>query len=183
MKINSCYSFYLLLLPCLLLSMAVRSQSLPSTDNSLPAFHLQLIDSSFYVSNQPNARKFIAIIYFSPDCGHCIEMTEALVQKADSLSSTLVLMAANKPLQELQQFSDQFRPKLRLDRRLCDVELEQPRAIPSLKPTQPRHNCGHTKRGASQNARFADLSANDDVESPILRGSKQVQGADKAAML
>ncbi|MFN9588975.1 MAG: hypothetical protein ACK56A_01160 [Bacteroidota bacterium] len=109
MKINSCFSFYLLMLPCLLLSMAVRSQSTPSTNNSLPAFHLQLIDSSFYVSNQPNARKFIAIIYFSPDCGHCIEMTEALVQKADSLSSTLVLMAANKPLQELQQFSDQFR--------------------------------------------------------------------------
>lgn len=112
MKVNSCFSYFFFLIPGLLFSIAVSGQSQPATDTSLPAFHLQLIDSSFYVSNQPTSRKFIAIIYFSPDCGHCLDMTEALAQKADSLASTLVLMVAYKPLQELQQFSERYRLKL-----------------------------------------------------------------------
>jgi len=75
---------------------------------TLPSFRLQLTDSSFMVSDGPTDKKFITLVYFSPDCGHCIEMTEAIVHKADSLTNTLIIMAAYKPLDELQRFSERF---------------------------------------------------------------------------
>ena len=105
------YSFpaFLLSIFSSLISISTQSQIIAGKRDTLPAFHLQLIDSSFYVSNQPSHQPFIALIYFSPDCGHCIELTEELIHKADSLSNTLILLAAYKPLDELQAFSQRFR--------------------------------------------------------------------------
>jgi hypothetical protein len=102
-------------IPALLLSVfftctstSIQAQRVAVKKDTLPAFHLQLIDSSFYVSNQSSSQPFIALIYFSPDCGHCIELTEELINQADSLSNTLILMAAYKPLEELRVFNQRF---------------------------------------------------------------------------
>jgi hypothetical protein len=85
-----------------------RSQTIAVKSDTIPAFHLQLIDSSFYISNQHSQQPFLAIIYFSPDCGHCIELTEELIGKADSLSNTLILLTAYKTLDDLRAFSQRF---------------------------------------------------------------------------
>jgi hypothetical protein len=102
-------------LPALLLTvfflfsfLPTRSQTIAVKSDTIPAFHLQLIDSSFYISNQHSQQPFLAIIYFSPDCGHCIELTEELIGKADSLSNTLILLAAYKTLDDLRAFSQRF---------------------------------------------------------------------------
>jgi hypothetical protein len=85
-----------------------RSQTIAVKSDTIPAFHLQLIDSSFYISNQHSQQPFLAIIYFSPDCGHCIDLTEELIGKADSLSNTLILLTAYKTLDDLRAFSQRF---------------------------------------------------------------------------
>jgi hypothetical protein len=85
-----------------------RSQTIAVKSDTIPAFHLQLIDSSFYISNQYSQQPFLAIIYFSPDCGHCIDLTEELIGKADSLSNTLILLTAYKTLDDLRAFSQLF---------------------------------------------------------------------------
>jgi hypothetical protein len=85
-----------------------RSQTIAVKSDTIPAFHLQLIDSSFYISNQHSQQPFLAIIYFSPDCGHCIDLTEELIGKVDSLSNTLILLAAYKTLDDLRAFSQRF---------------------------------------------------------------------------
>lgn len=101
--------------PVLLLSLffsfttsSTQSQTITAKRDTIPAFHLQLIDSSFYISNQPTDQRFIALIYFSPDCGHCIELTEELIGKADSISNTLILLAAYKTLDDLRAYSQRF---------------------------------------------------------------------------
>ncbi|MCA6489714.1 MAG: hypothetical protein IM551_06800 [Chitinophagaceae bacterium] len=102
-------------LPALLLTvfflfsfLPTQSQTIAAKSDTIPAFHLQLIDSSFYISNQHSQQPFLAIIYFSPDCGHCIDLTEELIGKADSLSNTLILLAAYKTLDDLRAFSQRF---------------------------------------------------------------------------
>lgn len=85
-----------------------RSQTIAVKSDTIPAFHLQLIDSSFYISNQHSQQPFLAIIYFSPDCGHCIDLTEELIGKADSLSNILILLTAYKNLDDLRAFSQRF---------------------------------------------------------------------------
>lgn len=111
MKVSFRYFIPVVLLSVSLSFSSTSTQSQTNTvkSDTLPAFHLQLIDSSFYISNQPSHQPFIALIYFSPDCGHCIELTEELIHKADSLSNTLILMAAYKSLDELRAFSQRFR--------------------------------------------------------------------------
>lgn len=76
--------------------------------NTIPSFRLQDPDGSFFLSNDSTPAKFILLAFFSPDCGHCIEMTEDLVKRADSLTNTRVILVAYKPLDELQRFIDRF---------------------------------------------------------------------------
>ncbi len=110
MKVSFRYFIPALLLSVFfsLCSTPTLSQTIAVKRDTLPAFHLQLTDSSFYISNQPTSQRYIALIYFSPDCGHCIDLTEELIGKADSISNTLILMAAYKPLDELRAFSQRF---------------------------------------------------------------------------
>ena len=85
-----------------------------------PSFELLLTDSNIYKSNTPNAYPFYTLLYFSPDCGHCIETTEQIIRKSDSLQNTLLIMAAYKPLEELKNFSEKYHlnlfPNIRLGR-------------------------------------------------------------------
>lgn len=86
----------------------------------LPSFELLLSDSIVYKSNTPNPFPFFTLIYFSPDCGHCIETTEQIIHKSDSLQNTLLIMAAYKPLEELKNFSEKYHlnrfPNIRVGR-------------------------------------------------------------------
>ncbi|MFM7359091.1 MAG: TlpA family protein disulfide reductase [Sediminibacterium sp.] len=85
------------------------SQNFSPAKDTLPAFHLQLIDSSFYISNQFSPKKFIALIYFSPTCGHCIDMTEELVRESERLSNLLLLMVTYQPIEVLRLFGERYK--------------------------------------------------------------------------
>ena len=82
--------------------------SSPAKD-TLPAFHLQLVDSSFYITNHFSPKKFIAVIYFSPTCGHCIDMMQELVQESDRLSDILFLLVAYQPIEVLRTFGERYK--------------------------------------------------------------------------
>ena len=54
---------------------------------TLPAFNVMEMDSVtiFNTYNIPKGRP-VAIMLFSPDCGHCARMTDEILEKIDSLS-------------------------------------------------------------------------------------------------
>ena len=82
----------------LLISFAGEAQETPPflVKKDWPSFELLLTDSSVYKSNTPNPYPFYTIIYFSPDCGHCIETTEQIIRKSDSLQNTLLVMRSEE---------------------------------------------------------------------------------------
>ena len=106
----------------LLISFAGEAQETPPflVKKDWPSFELLLTDSSVYKSNTPNPYPFYTIIYFSPDCGHCIETTEQIIRKSDSLQNTLLVMAAYKPIEELKNFTEKYHlnlfPNIRVGR-------------------------------------------------------------------
>jgi len=106
----------------LLISISCFTQETPPflVKKEWPSFELMLTDSIVYKSNSPNPYPFYTLIYFSPDCGHCIETTEQIIQKSDSLQNTLLIMAAYKPLEELKIFTEKYHlnlfPNIRVGR-------------------------------------------------------------------
>jgi len=74
----------------------------------LPAFELLLTDSSKYSSSNAFNYPYYTLIYFSPECGHCLETTEQLIRHSDSLQNTLLVMAAYKTVDELSTFSKKY---------------------------------------------------------------------------
>ena len=77
-------------------------------NKQLPAFELLLTDSSKYSSGNAYNYPYYTLIYFSPECGHCLETTEQLIRHSDSLQNTLLVMAAYKTVDELSSFSKKY---------------------------------------------------------------------------
>jgi len=51
-------------------------------DKRLPAFQIQLVDSTLFSKAQlPKNKNYTVIVYFSPDCGHCQHEAKELVKK------------------------------------------------------------------------------------------------------
>lgn len=87
-----------------------KAQEIPPflKNRQLPAFELLLTDSSTYSSKKPYNYSFYTLIYFSPDCPHCIETTQQLIKRSDSLQNSLIVMAAYKTVEELRTFSNAY---------------------------------------------------------------------------
>lgn len=75
-------------------------------DPTIPAFNIQLVDSSWYTREQlPTQYAHTIIIYFSPECGHCQHEAKEIVQHMDSLKNTFFLFVAYKPLEDVKGFA------------------------------------------------------------------------------
>jgi hypothetical protein len=104
--------FRLLMVSFLLLigTQTMGQDSIPPflKNKQLPAFDLLLTDSSKYSSSNAYTYPYYTLIYFSPECGHCLETTEQLIRHSDSLQNTLLVMAAYKTVDELSSFSKKY---------------------------------------------------------------------------
>lgn len=74
----------------------------------LPTFSIQQIDSSWFTRSELGDKKPVLLIYFSPDCGHCMEETEAMISKMHQLKNVQVVMVTSKPHDEMKAFSDHY---------------------------------------------------------------------------
>jgi peroxiredoxin len=74
----------------------------------LPTFSIQQPDGSWFSRSELNDKKAVLLIYFSPDCGHCMEETEDLISKMNQLKNVQVVMVTSKPLDEMKTFSDHY---------------------------------------------------------------------------
>ncbi|MCA6450150.1 MAG: redoxin domain-containing protein [Chitinophagaceae bacterium] len=89
-------------------------------DPTIPAFTIQLTDSTWFTKEQLPKYNRTILIYFSPDCGHCQEEAKDIVQHMDSLKSAFFVFIAYKPLDDIKSFAayyglDRF-PNVRIGR-------------------------------------------------------------------
>ena len=73
-------------------------------DLHLPDFIILQTDSTWLTRDQLPKYEYTAIVYFSPDCGHCQVTVTDLLKKMDSLKNVLFVFVAYKPLSELKEF-------------------------------------------------------------------------------
>lgn len=77
-------------------------------DNRIPTFNILLPDSTYFTPDQLPQYQYTAIIYFSPDCGHCQHMAKDMVKKMDSLKNTFFVLVAYKSLEDIKGFGSYY---------------------------------------------------------------------------
>jgi len=102
------------LLICIL--MVINSKSFSQTDSLapyqqfpfIPPFKIQLSDSSWFSKYALSDKKPTWVIYFSPDCGHCQQITEEIISNIRSLKQIQIVMIASRPFEDVKNFNDHF---------------------------------------------------------------------------
>ena len=75
----------------------------------LPTFSIQQADSSWFSRSEIAGKKPVLLVYFSPDCGHCMLETEELIARMSKLQKVQIVMVTSKPLDELQNFANHYK--------------------------------------------------------------------------
>jgi hypothetical protein len=71
---------------------------------ALPDFKIILPDSTNFYTENLSKKKITIIIYFSPECEHCIHQTEELIQNIDRFTTTQIVMATTLPFEKMKMF-------------------------------------------------------------------------------
>lgn len=98
-----------------LLFIAVRSFSQTDTTVApylqfpfIPPFKIQMMDSSWFSKSGLSNKKPTWVIYFSPDCGHCQQVTEQIISNINPLRNVQIVMIASRPFEDVKNFYDHF---------------------------------------------------------------------------
>ena len=112
------YSFILsFIISTSIFSQADSSQKKLSTDTvpaykrlgTIPTFSIRQPDSSWFSRSQLKEDKPVLILYFSPDCGHCMLETEDMISKMKSLKNLQIIMVTSREFDEMKNFSDHYK--------------------------------------------------------------------------
>ncbi len=77
-------------------------------DSTFPHFMLMQTDSTWFLENELPKDKPVAIIYFSPTCGHCQITANEFKQKSKDLQNVFFVWASYSPMEEIKIFAQNF---------------------------------------------------------------------------
>lgn len=98
-------------------SVAQANSSTSATDTlapyqknpTIPAFSIQMPDSSWFTKVNLKANKPTLVLYFSPDCGHCQMETEEVLSKMKDLSNLQIVMITSRPFEDMANFAAYYK--------------------------------------------------------------------------
>ncbi|MEJ7827596.1 MAG: redoxin domain-containing protein [Segetibacter sp.] len=76
--------------------------------SAIPQFRMQLTNGQYFSSAEIAKNKPFVLIYFAPDCDHCMILMDKLFKKIHQLDKASVVMITFKPLNELTAFEKKY---------------------------------------------------------------------------
>ena len=74
-----------------------------------PPFKLLMTDNSSYFAKDDLARKkAVMIMLFSPDCEHCQQTTEEIIQHIDAFEKVQIVMSTTLPFENMVEFYKKY---------------------------------------------------------------------------
>lgn len=70
----------------------------------IPAFTIQLTDSSWFSKADLPGKTPVVMIYFNPECGHCQHEAQELAKNMDKFKNVFFVMAAYHEMDKIQEF-------------------------------------------------------------------------------
>jgi cytochrome oxidase Cu insertion factor (SCO1/SenC/PrrC family) len=87
---------------------------------TVPPFTLLKTDSTSLTRDDLARNKKLLLMYFSPECDHCIHQTDSLLANISKLKDVEIVMATYQPMEELANFSRKYKmnnyPNIKLGR-------------------------------------------------------------------
>jgi cytochrome oxidase Cu insertion factor (SCO1/SenC/PrrC family) len=74
----------------------------------IPSFQMQLTNGKSFSSQALAKNKPLIIIYFAPDCDHCLVLMDTLLKKMNQLKSSQIILVTFKPLNEVVAFEKKY---------------------------------------------------------------------------
>lgn len=81
--------------------------SLKSTGD-LPTFKILLTNNKYYETKDIPKNKPFVLVYFAPDCDHCLVLMDELFKKIHQFDKATIVMASFKPPQEVIAFAKKY---------------------------------------------------------------------------
>jgi peroxiredoxin len=75
---------------------------------NMPAFSMQLTNGKVFTAKDLPAKRPVVIIYFSPDCEHCLSLMNALFLRIQDFKKAEIVMATFKPEEEVIEFEKNY---------------------------------------------------------------------------
>ena len=80
----------------------------PKPGSAIPAFRMQLSNGSYYSDGEISKNKPLVLIYFAPDCDHCIKLMDALFKKIHQLDKATVVMVTFERITDVAWFERKY---------------------------------------------------------------------------
>lgn len=90
------------------LLMFLASSPTYSQINKIPPFQMMQANGKVFPAGNLPVGKPIIIIYFSPDCEECHDLTTELLNRINDFSTASIAMITNMPLDQVKQFVSEF---------------------------------------------------------------------------
>jgi thiol-disulfide isomerase/thioredoxin len=74
----------------------------------IPAFVIQLTDSSMFAKKDIPKKIPVVMIYFNPECGHCQLEAQELVKNMDKFKKVFFVMAAYHDMEQIKEFASTY---------------------------------------------------------------------------
>src|SRR4051812_29959357 len=90
-------------------SFAGYSQSAdPKPGSPIPTFRILQTNGKYYSDKDIQKNKPFVLIYFAPDCDHCIKMMDELFKKIHELDRSTIVLVTFKPVNDLPWFEKKY---------------------------------------------------------------------------
>jgi len=99
---------YAMVLCAVCFFVAAHATPLVSKSN-IPPFNITLANGKHFNAGMLKKSRPLMLVYFSPDCGHCQNFTEALLQKVGKLKSVQIVMITYQPLADTKIFEQRYK--------------------------------------------------------------------------
>ena len=81
------------------------NKHIKQTKANLPGFRFYNMDSSVYVNNTFNNRLSKCIIYFDPECEHCLYETTLITKNISAFKATSIFMISTNSTKKMLEFA------------------------------------------------------------------------------
>lgn len=75
---------------------------------AMPPFKMLLTNGKYYTAADMPKGKPVVLIYFAPDCEHCLQLLDVFFKKIDAFKKAQVVLVSFKPVGELSLFERSY---------------------------------------------------------------------------
>jgi thiol-disulfide isomerase/thioredoxin len=80
----------------------------PRPGSAIPSFKMLMTNNKYFSDKEIQKNKPFVLVYFAPDCDHCIKLMDELFKKIHQFDKATIVLMTFKPLRDLFWFEEKY---------------------------------------------------------------------------